>query len=148
MPWDLKEAIAHYRAQGAPGDQNALVELLREIQRETGGGIPPDALRATAEGLGLRESYLLAIVKRFPSLRLADTHCLEICGGANCAKRAALAAYAEKIRGADPPVIRIRTVPCLRMCGKGPNIRWDGKLYSQADEALLRRLLEAGKNTR
>lgn len=145
MAWDRKEAIEHYQAQGAPGDQNALVELLREIQREQGGGIPPDALTEAAERLGIRESYLRAVVKRFPSLRLADTHCLEICGGPNCAKRAALTAFVEKTWGTNPRGIQIRTVPCLRMCGKGPNIRWDGKLYSQADEALLRRLIGEGK---
>lgn len=27
------------------------------------------------------------------------------------------------------------------MCGKGPNMKWDGKLYHRADEALLRSLI-------
>jgi hypothetical protein len=30
----------------------------------------------------------------------------------------------------------------MRLCGKGPNIRWDGTLYHGADEALLKMLLE------
>ena len=37
--------------------------------------------------------------------------------------------------------VTLKTIPCQRMCGKGPNIRFDGKLYHKADEALLRQLL-------
>ena len=32
MSWDLEEAAAYYGKQGAPGDQNAVINLLREIQ--------------------------------------------------------------------------------------------------------------------
>ena len=28
----------------------------------------------------------------------------------------------------------------MRMCGKGPNVKWDGQVYHQADEMLLRQL--------
>ena len=31
MSWDWKEAVDYYRSQGAPGDQNALRNLLGEI---------------------------------------------------------------------------------------------------------------------
>ena len=37
----------------------------------------------------------------------------------------------------------LRYVPCMRLCGKGPNLRWDGKLYHRAEEALLRELVSA-----
>ena len=49
------------------------------------------------------------------------------------------AALAEKL--ADGKVTA-KYVPCMRLCGKGPNIRWDGVLYHSADEALIRRLLK------
>jgi len=29
------------------------------------------------------------------------------------------------------------------MCGKGPNLKWDGTLYNGADEALIRKLVES-----
>ena len=32
--WTLEEALAYYRRQGAPGEQGALVALLREVQEE------------------------------------------------------------------------------------------------------------------
>ena len=36
MAWELKDAVSYYKKQGAPGDQNALMSLLREIQEEFG----------------------------------------------------------------------------------------------------------------
>ena len=142
MAWNIEEAVGYYRGQGAPGDQTAVVNLLREIQSENGGAIPRDALNRTAEELGVKEGFLLAFVKRIPSLRLSDAHVLEICAGPNCPKRKDLAGFVEKTWGKNPKGVTVRYAPCMRQCGKGPNIRWDGKLYNNADEALLRRLFE------
>ena len=141
MNWNLDEAILYYKKQGAPADQNAVISLLREVQQELGGSIPPSMVTAIAEGLGTKESLLTAIIRRIPSLRLADTHLLEICSGPNCGKHTAIAELAELLSRGKP--ITIKYVPCMRMCGKGPNIRWDGKLYHKADEALLQSLLES-----
>ena len=141
MEWDLEEAILYYRKQGAPGDQSAVLSLLREIQKEC-GGIPPWALARMAEHYNVKEGLFLALIRRIPSLRLADTHTLEICGGPNCSRRAALAAFAETLK---QPGLTVKTVPCMRQCGKGPNIRFDGTLYNGADEALIRRLLQEAK---
>ena len=140
--WNLEEAVAYYKKQGAPGDQSALVSLLREVQNENKGGIPKGLLPQIALLLGVKESYLLAVVKRIPSLRIADTHILELCSGPNCSKRARLAEFVEKTYGKTPKGFEVRYVPCMRLCGKGPNIRWDGTIYHGADEALIRRLLE------
>ena len=142
MSWSLEEAIVHYRSLGAPGEQSALVGLLREIQRENGGEIPGGILEPVAAAYGLKESFLLALSRRIPSLRLANTHCLELCAGPNCGRQAALAAFAEEARRENPGGFTIKYVPCMRMCGKGPNLRWDGVLYHRADEALLRRLMK------
>lgn len=143
MSWDLKEAVEYYGRQGAPGDQSAVISLLREVQQENGGSIPLSAPEEIAGLYGIKAGFLLALIKRIPSLRLADGHCLELCAGPNCGKRTELAALAEKLCKAHPGKITLKYVPCMRLCGKGPNLRWDGKLYHQADEALLRRLMEA-----
>ena len=37
MDFDLEEAIGYYKRQGAPRDQNALVNCLREVQDHHGG---------------------------------------------------------------------------------------------------------------
>ena len=140
MSWNLEEAISYYRQQGAPGDQNALRNLLGEVQQECCGSLPQYTLPIIAQAYGLREAFLTALIGRIPSLRMAGTHCLELCGGEGCAKYAALAQLAQHIQAADPNRITLRRTHCMRMCAKGPNLRWDGVLYQQADEALLRKL--------
>ena len=140
MAWDMKEAAEYYKKQGAPGDQNALTGLLREIQQEF-GAIPKHLIPEIGALLGVKESFLLAIIRRQPRLRLADTHLLELCAGPNCCKQTELAALAESLCEGKPG-ITLRFTGCMRQCAKGPNLRWDGTLYNGADEALLRKLME------
>lgn len=142
MSWNLDESISWYKNQGAPGDQSALISLLREVQLENGGSIPLHVPQQIADAYDVKVSILLALIRRIPSLRLADTHCLELCSGPNCSKRAKLASFVEKTYGSRPSKFTVKYVPCMRMCGKGPNIRWDGQVYHQADETLLRRLID------
>lgn len=138
MSWDLNEAIEYYRRQGAPGDQNALRNLLSEVQQESGGAVPKHLLGTIAAGLGTKESFLSALIRRIPSLRLAEHHVLEVCAGPNCSRRGRLAQLAERYRDR----VEVKLVPCMRQCGKGPNLRLDGKLYNGADEQLLDRLMD------
>ena len=139
MNWNVQEAVAYYKRQGAPGNQQVLISLLREIQTESGGSIPVPLLQAAASELGVQETFLRAIVRRIPSLHLAEGHTLELCGGPNCRRHQALAACAEEL--SREKGFTLRYVPCMRLCGKGPNLRWDGKVYHKADEALLRKLV-------
>lgn len=142
MSWNLEEAAAYYRRQGAPGDQTALVSLLSEVQQEHGGNIPPHTLGPIAQALGVKESYLQAVIRRIPRLRLGGGNVLELCAGPNCPKRANLAAFVEKTYGKNPTQFTLKYVPCMRLCGKGPNLRWNGTVYHQATEALICRLAE------
>ena len=141
MSWNLSEAIQYYKTQGAPGDQIALTNLLREVQAEF-GAVPQWVLPEIAAAYGIKETYLQAIVKRVPSLRLENSHLLELCGGPNCSKRAKLAAFVENTYGTKPKSFTLRYSGCMRMCGKGPNLKWDGQVYNGADEALIQKLVE------
>ena len=138
MAWNLEETLAYYKRMGAPADQNALISLLREVQQENGGGIPSWIPGKIADCYGIKEGILLALIRRIPSLRLSNGHLLELCAGPNCGKHTALAAAVEKLAG---PGITVKFVPCMRLCGKGPNIRLDGKVYHGMDENLLKQLL-------
>lgn len=135
----MEELLTFYQKQGAPGDQTALVALLKEIQGLY-GAVPQWVIGKIAESYGIKESFLLAVVKRIPSLRMQDTHLLELCAGPNCGKHAALAAAAEKL--CKEKGVTLKYMGCQRMCGKGPNIKYDGKLYHKATEDLLRELLK------
>ena len=136
MAWDLNEAMEYYARQGAPSDQSAVIGLLKEIQQEQGSVSKAD-LGRMAEYYKTKEGLFLALIKRLPGVRLGNTHVLEICGGPNCSKRAKLADFAETLTG-----VTVKIVPCMRQCGKGPNIRFDGRIHNGADEALIRKLLE------
>lgn len=140
MAWELKEAVDYYKKQGAPADQTALTALLREIQEEY-GAVPANLLPEAAAYLGTKESFLLAVIRRQPRLRLADTHVLELCAGPNCGKAVDLAALAEKLCAVKPGVT-LRFRGCMRQCGKGPNLKWDGQIYNRADAELLQKLLK------
>lgn len=138
MSWSLEEALDFYRRQGAPGDQNALIALLREVQREN-GSIPGYVPGEIARYYEIRESLVQALIRRIPSLRLSGGHCLEICAGPNCGKSTALAEYAERTA---PKNVTVKRTGCMRLCGKGPNLRWDGTLYHRAEKELIQKLLE------
>ena len=135
----MKELLDYYRKQGAPADQTALVNLLREVQAQY-GGVPKWAVAEIAEGYGIKESFALAIIKRIPSLRLQDAHLLQLCSGPNCGKHTELAAEAEKL--CKQKGITLQYMGCQRMCGKGPNIKFDGRLYHKATVELLQELLK------
>ena len=140
MVWNLHEALEYYKWQGAPADQNALIALLTEVQAEHSGSIPKALLVDIAAFYGTKEGVLLALIRRIPRLKLSDVHTLELCAGPNCGKAAALAAEAEALcRG--KPNVTLKFVPCMRHCGKGPNLKFDGKLCHGADVALLKELL-------
>jgi len=144
MGWTLEEAVSYYRRLGAPGDQNAVISLLAEIQQEMGGSIPPAAVSRAAQLLPAREALLLALIRRIPRLRLGSEHLLELCAGPNCSKAKELAQAAEALARKRSD-IRLKYVPCLRQCGKGPNLRWDGTLHNKGDILLLQKLSEDPK---
>ena len=135
----MEELLSYYKGQGAPADQTALVNLLKELQR-TYGAVPRWAVAQAAAYYGIKESFLLAILKRIPSLRLENTHLLELCAGKNCGKHTQLAEAAEKL--CKLKGVTLKYMGCQRMCGKGPNIKFDGQRYHKATEALLKELLE------
>lgn len=154
QPWNIEEAIGYYQKEGAPQNQQALVQLLREIQEEQGGAISAAALAQVAQSLSIKETFLAAILKRYPSLRTQEApHRLEICGGPNCAKQrsASLLSFLEQTYGVTPGGISkqggfsLHVTGCMKHCGKGPNIKWDGKVYNGAEETLLQKLISQQK---
>lgn len=137
----MEQIVAYYRKQGAPADQMALVALLKEAQAQQGGSLDKGTLADIARMLEIKESFLMAVIRRIPSLRLSDRHVLEICAGPNCGKHRALSRYAARELESKPN-LTVKYVPCMSLCGKGPNIRWDGKVYHGADEGLIQTLAE------
>ncbi len=148
--WHLSEAIAYYQSIGAPQDQQALVELLHEVQREKGGTIPKRSIERIATAYDVKKSFLRAMIKTIPSLYAEDApHTLEICGKRDCMKQGAepLSDFIERtyqVRNggvSETGGFCYHITQCLKKCGKGPVIRWDGRIYTHADAALIRALV-------
>ena len=144
---DLTDSLDYYRAQGAPGDQQMLVYLLREVQDQCGGTLDAEALNAVCQAYGLKMNLLTALIRRVPSLRLSSVpNRLEACG--TCPKGRALRAFIEetwqvKSGGAcEKAGFSYHVTGCMKNCKNGPSIRWNGKLHSHADEQLVRSLIE------
>lgn len=147
----LSQLLTYYREQGAPENQQLLISLLCEAQEMDGGLLKQDTLEYIRTSFGLGQGFLKALIRRVPALRAEDVpHRLEMCG--TCPKGRPLAAFLEKeygVRGGDVCArggFSFRVTGCMKNCKHGPSIRWDGQLYSHADEALLRRLIEGKAN--
>ena len=140
----LTELIEYYRDQGAPQDQQMLIALLREAQEQEGGTLSHAALEEIAEGCGVKSAVLHALIRRIPGLKSeAAPHTLEVCG--TCRAGAKLREYIEtayrvKSGAVSEAGFVYRVTPCMKNCRHGPSIRWDGRLYSHADEAMIRSL--------
>lgn len=152
--WSLDEAIAYYKEQDAPSNQEALVNLLREVQEKNSGVIPEIAMEDIAVAMNIKPSFLEAVIKRYPSLRTEIApHRLEVCGGPNCAKNGSAkllkhiaAEYKVQSGGISKKgKFAFKICGCMKQCPHGPNIKWDGKIYNHADEALLAKLIR-GQN--
>lgn len=152
--WSLDEAIAYYKEQDAPSNQEALVNLLREVQENNGGFLPDIAIEDIAAAMNIKPSFLGALIKRYPSLRTESApHRLEICGGPNCAKNGSakiLKFIANEYKVQSGGISKMggfsfKICGCMKQCPHGPNIKWDGEIYNHADEELLVKLIN-GKN--
>lgn len=144
---EIWEMIEYYRSQGAPEDQQMLIALMREAQEAEGGVLSQALIENVARAYGIKQPMLQALIRRVPSLRCESVpHRLEVCG--TCRAGAKLRDFVERTygikSGSDNKTLGFayRVTLCMKNCKNGPSVRWDGKLYGHADEALIRTLVE------
>lgn len=141
----LASYIEQYRSQGAPEDQQMLIALMRDAQQLDGGALRQETLDRISSELAVSGSILNAIIRRIPMLRMADApHRLDMCGG--CGGAQELIEEIRRVYQVDKDGVSakgrfvLRVTGCLKRCGLGPAIRWDGKTYDEADVELIRQL--------
>ena len=144
---ELCGLIEYYKDQGAPQDQQMLIALLREAQQECGGALSKDVLERIAEAYGIKTAILLALIRRVPDLRCEDVpHRLEICG--TCRAGAKLRDYIERTYSVKSGSsnkekgFSYHVVSCMKNCKNGPSVRWDGQIYGNVSESMIRKLIE------
>ena len=140
--------LSFYQGRGAASDHNELVSLLRETQTLYGGVIPQHALDEIARAFGFRETFLPAVLKRYPSIKTeAARHSLTVCQGPSCSRQRELLDFLTREYGAAPGGVaaagfRLQTGGCMKNCGKGPCVRWDGVVHTGMTPETLRALIE------
>ena len=81
MKEEIREIIDYYSNQRNPQEQENIVAMLREMQ-EAEGCITMKVQEEAAEALGVKQTVLSCIIKRYPSLKeAAYAHEVVLCTG-------------------------------------------------------------------
>lgn len=150
MEEQIQEIMEYYTKEGETISQEDLVNMLREIQ-EVKGCIPAAVQKQVAEAAKVKETFLAALIKRYPSLKAENyRHEIQICVGAGCSAKGSydLLKLLEKkwnIRQGEVSEggrFYLRTSGCMKQCVKGPNMMIDKTVYHQVTEKSLGEILE------
>ena len=83
----VSEILAYYSKQKDKSSQEMIVSMLRELQEEE-GCITSERMKMAAEAVGVKESRIRLIVKRYPSLKEANwVHKILACSGLRCGRK-------------------------------------------------------------
>lgn len=130
----LEAALDFYTDTAAPGDQQALIVLLREVQRLY-GCIPKDIQERIAQTARTKPALVAALIKRIPGLTEAGArHWITVCTGPRCSAKGGakvLRAFTDALGIAPGETtsdgrFRLETRNCLKKCGTAPNVLIDG----------------------
>lgn len=151
----LEEIFSYYDRAGKPAPQEEVVNMLREIQ-EVCGFIAPEMKRHAADILGVKETMLTCLIRRYPSLKEADyQHTVTVCTGERCGRKAGMEIFRAvkkelQIDGeytSGRPMLSkngrflLKTQNCFKQCRTAPNLMIDGNVYRQVKPEDVHRLL-------
>ena len=133
----IDEILADYQPGYTPGDQTALLLILREIQA-VNGCLPKEVQQKISQALGEPPQVLSALIRRIPDLKEETSrYQVTICTGPRCADkggREILKAVERELRlkpGKTSPdgLFSLQTVLCMKKCAQAPNVKINGELY-------------------
>ena len=149
---DLKEIFDYYCKYSNRLSQEELVAMLREIQEVCGGVITAEVLQRVCDKLGVKDSYISTVIKFVPDIKTEKVlHRLSICGGVNCKSNNSgeLNEYIKNNYKVSPGGIcekygfSYEVCGCLKHCAHGPNIKWDGKVFSKVTPNILDNIIRS-----
>ena len=150
METEIKELIQDYCRNGRKPDQTELIALLREAQEICGGILKDEAMEQICRELDLKYSYLKTVIRYLPDIKTeCVAHHLNICDGKNCRSNnnARLQAHMENKYHVKPGGVSqagkfsYRLCGCMKRCKEGPNIKWDGEIYTGMTPEKLDKLI-------
>lgn len=136
---EINEILDWHRSGPDRGSQEAIVDMLRQLQ-EICGYLPESFQQEAAQAAGVSPSVVKTLIRFCPDLKSAAyRHVLTVCTGERCGKRqgaAVLEAVRRELRvgkdglSADGMVLVV-TRNCLKHCGTSPNLLLDGKHFGR-----------------
>jgi len=141
--------------QGRVGEPHELIEAFHDIQ-EVVGYLPEDAIRATADRLGVHvlEAYRVANFYKAFVLEPRGEHLITVCMGTACHVRGA-PRMLDEVAGqlgiqpgetTDDGLFTLECVNCLGACALGPLVVMDGVYHDHMTPGKLRGLTEQVRN--
>ena len=100
--------------------------------------------------LGVKDSYINTVIKFTSDIKTEKVaHRLSICKGENCKSKGSSELHDHIIKKykVNPGKVSEKygfsydVCGCMKQCAKGPNIRWDGKIYSKVTTKMLDSLI-------
>lgn len=149
---EIEEIFEYYSRKGQELDQEAMVSMLRELQ-DLMGFISPAFMERAAKAGKVKLSTVQAIIKRYPSLKAADTvHEIVICTGKSCAAKGNLEVLTQLKKKlninengiSEDGRICLKTRTCLKKCRMAPNVLIDGVCYVGKSVKEILELLSDG----
>lgn len=117
-----------------------VITIMQEIQTKE-GFISEETVNYLAEKLGLTKSYIYSTASfyEFFSFKRRGKYVFRVCDGTTCYSHKSLdilqALYKElgidaEHNTTEDGLITIETVPCMGVCGRGPNMELNGHIFT------------------
>jgi len=136
--------------QKYPAQRSSTIPLLQEIQERL-GYIPPDAVDAMANYLGISASEIYGVASFYTQFKFTPPgkHIIQICQGTACHVRSSsdvLESLREELniepgQTTSDRLFTLERVACVGCCALSPVMVVDGKVYAQMTRAKVREVL-------
>lgn len=146
----IEACLSYYRGQRDRSEQQTVVQLLRELQ-EMAGFLTKDLRQRAAAACNIKESVIELYIRIYPDLKAADYHHeIVACTGARCAQKGGVEVLAALRHTLGIPTdglsadgrILLKTQNCLKACATSPNLKIDGRLYTNVRPKDVSDILE------
>ncbi len=142
---EFQTAAAYYREQNRPGDQELLIEFLRETQ-EICGCIPDSTKDCIADIMQVAPAVIDTYIRLYPSLcsQKYETKII-VCTGSTCSQKgsaAVLKKLEQKLGIRQGEVTSdgkylLCTQKCFKQCGQGVNVKIGEQMYHRVTESRI-----------
>jgi len=139
---------------GYDSDRSGLIPILQDIQ-DVLGYIPPEAIEATADHLGIAESAVYGVVTFYSQFYLTrqGRHRIKVCEGTACHVRGGhkiMDALTDRLgikagETTEDYKISLERVACFGSCALGPVLVVDEDVHGRVTEKTLDGILKALK---